>query len=186
MYRILAPLFEKRNRGSCCGSFGRSDNGPMENPKSAKITQVHKDEATRLLKLFKERVTVSQAQFAHDHGLGSQGNLSHYLGARSPLNLVAALKFAVGLQCHLSAFSERLDKELSDLLGLVSALPKPADEKVVRLPWPEDSVFTKAVKILQGESEEGRKLALAGMMVALQVNAPAEKKEIESPKANAG
>lgn len=64
-------------------------------------------------KLFNERAGMSQEAFGAKFDIGSQGMVWQYLNAKSPLNLVAALKFCNGLRCDIVDFSPRLASELS-------------------------------------------------------------------------
>lgn len=74
-------------------------------------------EAASLRAVFEARLkysgTTSQEKFAEKYGLGSQGNLSHYLAGRQPLHLEAAIKIAEGLQCDIVDFNPRLAEMLT-------------------------------------------------------------------------
>lgn len=70
-----------------------------------------KEDAARQLALFeKYRANGGQKQedFAADYGIGSQGNMGHYLHGRRPLNIETAGKFAKGLGISVEAFSPTL------------------------------------------------------------------------------
>lgn len=129
MDRILAPLLNKSNtnlpfftRAPSCGVLRNIDNQPMEKrtPKpqasrEAKMEPVHLKEAADLKALFSEHITKrlgwSQETFAEKLKIGGQGNVSHYLGGRQRLNLVAARKFASAMGVPISSFSPRLAEE---------------------------------------------------------------------------
>lgn len=138
MDRILAPLLNKSNtnlpfftRAPSCGVLRNIDNQPMEKrtPKprasrEAKMEPVHLKEAADLKALFSEHITKrlgwSQETFAEKLKIGGQGNVSHYLGGRQRLNLVAARKFASAMGVPISSFSPRLAEE-NDAYELAAA-----------------------------------------------------------------
>jgi hypothetical protein len=80
--------------------------------KKAKITDENRVESAALLAIWQAKHTLSQADFGEAYGLGNQSNVGHYLHARNPINLKAAMAFAAHLECEVSAFSPRLAREL--------------------------------------------------------------------------
>lgn len=91
---------------------------PRTEPRKAKIEPIHKEEAAALKRLYDAKTDgLSQAAFAAEYGLGSQGNLWQYLNARSPLNASAASKFAAALGVKVRDFSPRLADEIDALAG---------------------------------------------------------------------
>ncbi len=85
--------------------------------KRSKITQEHVLEAEALKRLWKGRARkCTQEEFGAKYGLGSQANVGHYLGARSPLNIKAASAFAKEIGCQVSDFSPRVAAEMA-LIG---------------------------------------------------------------------
>lgn len=112
MKNILAPLFEQVNSAPCCVPSSNAHNPVMEKSKKSKIEPFHIEESERLKALYNERVKdLSQAEFGAKYDIGSQGMVWQYLNAKSPLNLLAATKFAQGIGCQISDFSERLAAE---------------------------------------------------------------------------
>lgn len=87
----------------------------MTDSKRPKITDVHRQEATRLKALWDDRKQRTQAEFGEVYGLGNQANVGHYLLGRSPLNIKAALAFATELRCQIGDFSPRLAAELEPI-----------------------------------------------------------------------
>lgn len=116
MHRRIAPLFAKVNSATRCNANRITYISAMEKPNStsrkAKIQPVHRQEAALLKALFKERAGKSQTSFGLDVGW-SQGNVGHYLHARQPLNLAAAIIFSRELKVPIEAFSPRLANEMS-------------------------------------------------------------------------
>lgn len=81
--------------------------------KRSKITQEHVLEAEALKRLWKGRASkCTQEEFGAKYGLGSQANVGHYLGARSPLNIKAASAFAKEIGCQVADFSARIASEM--------------------------------------------------------------------------
>lgn len=71
-----------------------------------------KPEAETLRKLFAQHVTMSQAAFGREYGLGSSSMVNQYLKARRPLGLLAGVRFATGMGVNLRSISPRLANEL--------------------------------------------------------------------------
>ncbi len=90
---------------------------------------------------------MSQAQFAGDYGLGTQGNVGHYLNGRRPLNLETAEKFAKALGCQVGDFSPRLAAELA--------------RRDARGGWPFPRITRERWEALSG----GQKEALEGIVL---------------------
>ena len=61
-----------------------------------------------------EKNPITQTQFAKQFGLGSQGNVGHYINKRQPLNLDAVIKFAEGLGCSIDDISPTLADKIMD------------------------------------------------------------------------
>jgi|VirMetMinimDraft_7_1064189.scaffolds.fasta_scaffold399497_2 hypothetical protein len=77
---IIAPLFYKSNSAACCEKSGAAYLWGMSTDKRAKVGPEHRAESAKLKELFnayKLENKISQASFAADNGIGSQGNLSH-------------------------------------------------------------------------------------------------------------
>lgn len=186
MGRILAPLFAKSNSGTCCAAISAADNCGMPESKKAKIEPVHVEEANRLRAIFSERVSKgpqkrSQQAFGSESGIGNQAMVSHYLLARSPLNLKAALKFAKWIPCSIAEFSPRLAEELNEILELVAALPgAPSNGNVVLFPKQNDPRISEAIRIMMDTDETGRIVCLAGIKGAITGYVPASKTRAES------
>jgi hypothetical protein len=130
--QIIAPLLEQNNSGACCATNSTAYSDQMDNRKP-KITDEHRQEAALLKALFKKNAGMSQDAFASDYGLGGQANVGHYLNARQPLNLTAALKFATGLGCKIEEFSPRLAQALGEDLAR-----------------PRDNPFSKVKRVVSG------------------------------------
>lgn len=93
----------------------------MAETKKSKITEEHREEAAALKALWDDgRPRRTQAEFGEAYGLGNQANIGHYLLARNPLNLRAALSFAKELKCKVSEFSPRVATEIEQLLPLLA------------------------------------------------------------------
>ena len=88
----------------------------MTDQKRSKITDEHREEARKLKALWDARALRTQAQFGEAFSLGNQSNVGHYLNARSPLNLSAALAFSKELGVEISEFSPRLMLERNQLM----------------------------------------------------------------------
>src|SRR5688572_19400306 len=106
----LAPLVDQVNSAPCwvaTRSAHRVEGVPSTRKKPPTPEQLA--EAKALRDIFKARLKISgvssQEQFAEKFGLGSQGNLSHYLAGRQPLHLEAAIKISEGLQCDIADFN---------------------------------------------------------------------------------
>ena len=76
------------------------------------LTAEERAEAAALHRLFSQRWEGTQVGFGDTYGIGTQGAVSQYLRGYVPLNLEAALKFAVGLEVDVADFSPRLAKLL--------------------------------------------------------------------------
>lgn len=136
MQHRIAPLFAEVNSGTRCFDNTAAYSRRMENidkpARKPKILPVHREEAAALKALFEERAGMSQLAFAQKLGW-SQGNVGHYLHARQPLNLAAALAFSRELNVPVSAFSPRLAVEIaqgtpehignSDLFSMIQDFP---------------------------------------------------------------
>lgn len=59
----------------------------------------------RLRKIWNERSTLSQREFARRYQMGSVGMVSQYLLGRRPLNIKALTQFAEGLQVPIESIS---------------------------------------------------------------------------------
>lgn len=85
-------------------------------------------ECAEAKRLFEERSTLSQREFAQRYDLGTPGNLWQYLNGRRALNLDAAVKIANGLGVSVADFSQRLARKQAELAGPslsnVSAAPR--------------------------------------------------------------
>jgi phage repressor protein C with HTH and peptisase S24 domain len=78
--------------------------------------KIEKVEAGTLCKLFAKHVTMSQAAFGREYGLGSPSMVNQYLKARRPLGLLAGVRFATGMGVNLRSISPRLANELEQAL----------------------------------------------------------------------
>jgi hypothetical protein len=91
--------------------------------RAAKITPEHLEESKRLRALWDAKEgKPSQAAFGHDYGIGGQAAVWRFLNGRDPLSMKAAIGFAKGLGCDISAFSPRLAAEAA----AAAAVSKPA------------------------------------------------------------
>lgn len=89
--------------------------------RKAKVTEEHRQEATRLAALWDTRAHSSQAIFGEQYEIGSQSAVGQFLRGDTPLSLKAAAGFASGLGCKISDFSTRLARQAltyADLSGL--------------------------------------------------------------------
>jgi phage repressor protein C with HTH and peptisase S24 domain len=80
-------------------------------PKKAKITDEHRQEAKKLRAIWDERKPSTQAVFGETYDIGNQAAVGNFLAGRSALSLKAAAGFANGLGCQIKDFSPRLALE---------------------------------------------------------------------------
>lgn len=119
---------------------------PMARTESrkAKIEPIHREEAAALKRLYDAKTDgLSQAAFAAEYDLGSQGNLWQYLNAHSPLNAHAASKFAAALGVQVRDFSPRLADEIEGLASGQGPAPTPGSR-----PWPFRRLSEKKIRAL--------------------------------------
>src|SRR4051812_1921845 len=73
------------------------------------LTPEQKADAKRLKSIWKEAMAgvdkSTQDDFGDAYGVGTQGAVWQYLNGRTPLNILAAGKFARGLGCSIDDFS---------------------------------------------------------------------------------
>lgn len=95
----------------------------MKKPKTPP-TEAQIRESIRLRELFAERAGMSQLEFGQAYGIGNQGMVWQYLNADKPkgsvLNVQAAIKFAEGLRCRVSAFSPSIQEEIDRIASFSS------------------------------------------------------------------
>lgn len=102
---------------SSANSLGMAE----ENEKSSKLEQWQQDDAQRLRSMYdayRKLGGKKQEEFAPLYGLKSQSNMGHYLHARRPLNLRAAIGFARGLAQAIEAFSPTIAAEIEEAAPL--------------------------------------------------------------------
>jgi len=107
-----------------------------------------REDAARLLSLFeKYRANggLKQEDFAAEHGIGSQGNMGHYLHGRRPLNIETAGKFAKGLGVPIESFSPTLARKI--------ALAHQTTEASKRDGWPFPSIDPARFERLTAEQK---------------------------------
>lgn len=129
--QIIAPLLHERN------SVGiewllRSDT--MPHMERRQLTDEEKQECADLKSAFRDHSSESQSEFGKRTGLGSQGNVGHYLNGRQPLSLEVAQKFADGLEISIASFSPRLARMAAEIAK--SAATKDARVSQGRNPLP--------------------------------------------------
>jgi transcriptional regulator with XRE-family HTH domain len=93
--------------------------GEMKNSPKAKITDENREES-RLLKALWDstgHAKLTQAEFGHQFGIGTQAAVGFFLNGKSAISLKAARGFARGLNCPISSFSKRLAAELADAVA---------------------------------------------------------------------
>lgn len=91
--------------------------------KKAKLEEWQLEDAARLRGLwdaFNERTKISQAKFAADNKIGTQGMMYQYIKPTTPLNLEVAAKFAKGLGCKIGDFSPTLEQTVLSVLPYIS------------------------------------------------------------------
>ena len=119
-----------------CGQYSGANNGQMSTRSSADtLSKDPAEDAERLRELFK-RSGQNQTEFAEKYGLGSQGQLWQLLnvdkkGGR-PLNIMAAIKFAEGLNVRVSDFSPSLQEAIDRLVPFASESVKKVQEPGVK------------------------------------------------------
>ena len=95
----------------------------MKKPKTPP-TEAQIRESIRLRELFAERAGMSQLDFGQAYGIGNQGMVWQYLNADKPkgsvLNVLAAIKFAEGLNCRVSDFSPSIQLEIDRISSFSS------------------------------------------------------------------
>ena len=174
MTAIVEALITPVNSAARCGINSYPYTESMTRRRPAKIESVHVEESALLKKLFAERATVSQEKFGLEYEIGTQGMVSQYLLARSPLNLSSALKFAKGLNCEIAEFSPRLAEELRGVaIYDQKALPGTADrsglDKLAQTAKKRVAELDSHVSAIKAISEKyERLLASFGAMVENQ------------------
>lgn len=69
---------------------------------------------------------LSESSFGEQMEIGSQGMVWQYLNGHTPLNIDAAEKFARGLECNISDFSQTLSRRIARAAGVaLSQLDEP-------------------------------------------------------------
>ncbi len=89
-----------------------TDLPPNEKRKPLEPWQI--EDAARLKAIFIEKAGMSQEEFGKVFEIGSQGMVWQYLNGKSPLNIIAASKFADGLGVQIRDFSPHWAKILSE------------------------------------------------------------------------
>ena len=93
---------------------------------------IREREAAALRALYDQRAQgVPHGKFGKEHRIGTAGQVWQYLTGHRPLNILAATKFAVGLQATIDEFSPRLAHEVRTAAAVV--LPEavyPADPRL--------------------------------------------------------
>lgn len=88
----------------------------MNEYKRGTVTEENREESRKLRALWDARTNrMSQAEFGQTFDVGSQAAVGHFLNAHAAISMKAAKGFARGLGCDISAFSERLAKEASEI-----------------------------------------------------------------------
>ena len=108
----------------------------MNEYKRGVVTDENREESRRLRLLWDERANrMSQAEFGQTFEIGSQAAVGHFLNGHAAISMKAAKGFARGLGCDISAFSQRLSQEATDLLAVSgSAPPTPPAREPVGVP----------------------------------------------------
>src|SRR5690242_10520593 len=84
------------------------------------------DDAARLKALVekkRKKLGLSQAAFAEHVGFGTQGALWQYANGTIPLNLQAAYKFAIALECAVQEFSPTIAEEMITFASVAKHRP---------------------------------------------------------------
>ncbi|MGO4416816.1 helix-turn-helix domain-containing protein [Cupriavidus sp. KB_39] len=109
----------------------------MNTTKRRELDPHEKDDIERLKALVAEarakNPTLTQEKLAELCGWNSQGNVQNYLGARTPLNLDAAYRFAKALGVALDAISPRLAARAQELFGATEAANQPPPQTIKAL-----------------------------------------------------
>jgi len=88
----------------------------MTKSKQSVITPLHREESRKLRELWDARANrITQAEFGQLYEIGSQAAVGQFLNGHAAISLKAAKGFAKGLECEISAFSERLAEEAASL-----------------------------------------------------------------------
>lgn len=98
------------------------------------LTPEQIEECAKAKRLFEERSTLSQREFAQRYDLGTPGNLWQYLNGRRALNLDAAVKIANGLGVSVADFSQRLAQKQAELSAPTSTNVCAAPKASKRIP----------------------------------------------------
>ena len=118
---IIAPLVAKSIAMLVADENSNATLGPMAKV-SIKLDDWQVDEAARLRALFDAREPkISQMKFGAEFEIGTQGMVWQYLNATRPLNIDAAVKFALGLGVTIDEFSERIAAQIEQAYGLTAA-----------------------------------------------------------------
>ena len=143
---------------SALATFGRV----IEKSNKPAMEPWQQQDAARLKLLYEEyrrNGGLKQEEFAPKYGLKSQSNMGHYLNARRPLNLRAAVGFAEGMGVPIERFSPRLAAEASKAAPLSRNTAEPA-------PWPFPKVEQKKVLALGPELLAQLEAGLIGVAIA--------------------
>jgi hypothetical protein len=98
---------------------------------------------------------MSQEAFGEEYKIGSQGMVWQYLHGKTPLNLNAAMKFAVGLGCPISAFSPTIANSLV-AAGVVQGVGHAARTEQATFPFDPSQVVQRRIRS-HGEISVARK-----------------------------
>ena len=159
---ILEHLLKgvKKTRRPSCSVMSFAHNRPMTSKRRGPtITPENLEEAATLKALYKERATLSQAEFGAQSGLGTQGMVWQYLNGKAALHLRAAVQFSKMLGCSIGDFSSRLANEQQRL----SAPSDPTHYTIEAGPahYTIEDATANLVATLKDATPERVKLALA-------------------------
>ena len=121
-------LLNQVNSFVSCESDSVANNHAMSTRSSAEnISKTPEEDAARLRPLM-ENLTVSQADFAANNGIGTQAQIWQYLNPDNkkgrPLNISAAIGFAKGLNKRVSDFSPSLQAVIDKISCYASQTPQ--------------------------------------------------------------
>ena len=125
--RILAELVGGVNTFVSCRLDSGANNARMgQMVLSDTLSASPVEDAARLRELF-AACSMTQLDFALQTGIGSQAQVWQYLNPHKkggrPLNRIAAMRFAIGLRCHLSDFSPSLQLTADEISQFATRSP---------------------------------------------------------------
>jgi hypothetical protein len=122
LIRQQRRCLERNNSGANVSAMEEEERKKL---RKSNVTAIHIAEAKRLHTLWTNREAnkeLSQQDFGEQFEIGGQSAVGQFLRGESPLSLKAAKGFALGLNCTIDEFSQRLAAEAAQL-GQLAGTP---------------------------------------------------------------